>query len=373
MISAIGVGIGEEADLTKRRYDKIVIMTDADVDGSHIRTLLLSFFYRQMYELVSKGHVYVAQPPLFRVKSKKDTYYVQTEEEMKTQLLEIGLGVRFGARRRGDGRADRGRRRWPSWPARWRRWKSRSWPWSAAASACGRTPCGKIPSTLKLPIYHVFLGSHEHWFTTPRTARQFCGPAGRGNRARSFGGRPRRADGPNRYAGRAAGSRAQRGDSCGARVKRRLTASPRGAQRLHIVELHEVRTINNMLADLANMGFDIQSLIPQERTGTEEPRFVLRRGEHATGLEDLRGLLGAVRAAGEKGLDDHPLQRPGRNERGRAARHHARSGPPHALASHDGRRLWRRRRLFRILMGDKVEPRREFIEKHALEVRNLDV
>ncbi|MDB4671758.1 DNA gyrase subunit B, partial [Pirellulaceae bacterium] len=91
MISAINAGTGPDQDLSKLRYNKIIVMTDADVDGSHIRTLLLCFFYRQMFHLIEKGHVYVAQPPLFRVRSKSKTYYVQTDEEMKTQMLERGL------------------------------------------------------------------------------------------------------------------------------------------------------------------------------------------------------------------------------------------------------------------------------------------
>ncbi len=349
VISAIGAGIGEESDLAKRRYDKVVIMTDADVDGSHIRTLLLTFFYRQMYRLVAEGHVYVAQPPLFRVRNKKKVYYVQTEEEMKNQLLDQGLGE--GVFLPGDGREIAGEEM-----------KKLCRTLSGLEDALVALEKRGISlrdhaerrdgTTGRLPMYHVYYGMEERWFINRDDVEAFV------------------KEHEQAAGGELAVGRAEEAEAVGDITPG--TAPETGSDQLIVIDLHEVRSINAGIKELEAMGFGIDSLLPEDRTGREEARYTLKRGENKIGLDDLRGLLAAVRRAGEKGLAITRFK--GLGEMNAEELRETTLDPSNrtllrvtmadAAAADD---------LFRVLMGEKVEPRRDFIERHALDVKNLDV
>jgi len=307
--------------------------------------LLLCFFYRQMFDLVAGGHVYVAQPPLFRVRTKKKTYYVQTEEEMKEQLLQRGLSdAVFDP---GDGRAIEGE-------AMAQMCNTLAGMEDAVVALERRGISLKVHAermdteTGKLPVFHVFLGSNDYWFTSRSTMEEFLKEQ-------------EKLSGEELSVSETSPDKDGVSDSNG-----------QLPTRLHITEFHEVRSINSGLKDLAQLGFSIDSLIPQERTGIEEPRYVLRRGETEIALEDLRGLLAAVRKAGEKGLTVTRFK--GLGEMNAEELRDTTLDPNNrTLIKVTMNDVGAADDMFRVLMGDKVEPRREFIEKYALDVRNLDV
>lgn len=336
MIQAIGCGIGEDQDISKRRYNKVIIMTDADVDGSHIRTLLLCFFYRQMYHLLAGGHVYLAQPPLYRVVRGKSKYYVQTDDEMKGQLLERGLSDCWlesdsGARIEGD---------------QMRKLCKTLSAMEDALIALERRGISlkehatrMDPESKRLPIFLLTVGKDSHWFHTREALDGFI------QREKIV---------------------------LDSRTKDDLETEAPTQLLAHYVELHEVKSINSGLKDLAEFGFTTADLIPEQRTGSTESKFHLHREENRSGIDDLRSLLPAIRTAGEKGMQLTRFK--GLGEMNPEELRETTLDPNNrtlvkvllsdAAAADE---------MFRVLMGDKVEPRREFIEKHSLDVRNLDV
>jgi DNA gyrase subunit B len=200
--------------------------------------------------------------------------------------------------------------------------------------------------TGKLPVIHLVLGREEYWLRGRVTLEEFLK-----EQETKTGGELAVDDSEV-----AAGAETRNDEE----------------RHVHVTELHEVRTINAGVSELAKMGFDIQALIPQERTGIEEPRYVLRRGDSHIALRDLRGLLPAIRSAGEKGL--HVTRFKGLGEMNPEELRETTLDPAkRTLVQVSMRDVGAADDMFRVLMGDKVEPRREFIEKHALDVRNLDV
>ncbi len=344
IITAVGNGIGDEEDPAKRRYGKIVMMSDADVDGSHIRTLLMTFFYRQMPRLVAEGHLYVAQPPLYMLTQKKQKRYVQTEPEMQSILNEVGLA---GARLEPfDALAD------PATPSadsvdgeRLRHLLDVVTGLDGGLRAFGRRnlPLRSFlalahPETGLLPLFHV-QHEAEHNDAWPHTAEEL-------ESYRAAHSKPPSEDG---------------------------TAATED-ETFRVTELHEVRTLNKFLARLRDeFSIKADTLLPIEVTGDDPPpRFVLHRDEEEHPLLDLRSLVATIRHLGEKGMKITRFK---------------------GLGEMDAEQLWETTMdpskrtlmkvqlddvaaandLFTTLMGDDVEPRREFIEKHALEVKNLDV
>jgi DNA gyrase subunit B len=350
IISAVGTDIGDVADLDKLRYHKIVILTDADVDGQHIRTLLLTFFYRQMPRLVEEGHIYVARPPLFKVTQKKNVRYVQTADEMSGELMSRGLnGTSLTIL--------------PPVPS-----ATEGQPTPAPAILTGDrlAELVKVLNDLEgalqilerrglslshffaqgLPAVRLLLAGREYWFRDQEEARRF-----RRDEEQRLGRPLVLAD--------------------------EVHTNGNGNGEPHLTymeqELHEVKVVKQGLDRLRGFGLGSADLIAAPRVAGRDPlpRFVVDNSDQHLILPHLRDLVSEVRKLGGHGLKIIRFK---------------------GLGEMDGEELWettldpqkrtllkvqlddalKADEMFRTLMGEKVEPRREFIQKHALEVKDID-
>jgi DNA gyrase subunit B len=358
LITAIGTGIGagDEAvggfNVEKARYHKVIIMTDADVDGSHIRTLLLTFLYRQMNGLIQRGYVYIAQPPLYKIKRKKREQYVDNDEQMNRILLELG-SEDVVLTRLADGHVFA--------PAQIDKIVE-----SLAALeklGTGVTRYGASlteyldahePATHALPRYvaRIREGNKEtHEFLFDEHAR-----------AEFLTAHGLNADLTEQNENGAASATPFNGD--------RKPTTP--VKRVTIHEIYESTEMAKLLKAIVATGLDITRF-----TATEAPRFTITEnpGQKSENKIELRGpleIVAQIRANGRKGLS---IQRyKGLGEMNPKQLFETTMDP-------EKRRLLKVNiadaakadALFTLLMGDEVPPRRQFIEDNALNVQYLDV
>ena len=347
MITAVGTGISGEGikegegsfELEKLRYHKIIIMTDADVDGSHIRTLLLTFFYRRMYDLIKLGYVYIAQPPLYQISRKKRVEYVADDNELNKILIDLGaedISLKLSARKTLNSKQmgeilellislDKYAR------------SIKRHGGDFAQYVEQRKKSGELPTHL----IKVRDGNEEavHYFHSDTELAKFA----KNNADLNLFGDPSE-------------------DS----VKPAKNGTARRA--LH-VELHESKPVQDLLGKLSRKGLPVDHYEAQDK-----PLFDLVEGdeERVHPLFSLSEILNTIIEIGRRGMQIKRFK--GLGEMNPKELFETTMNP-------ETRKLLRveltdvveAERMFVDLMGDEVAPRRKFIEDNALNVRNLDI
>jgi DNA gyrase subunit B len=335
MIMALGTGVKEDYDEAKLRYHSIIIMTDADVDGSHIRTLLLTFFYRQMPQLVEKGHLFIAQPPLFKIKKGKQERYLKDEAMLEDYLIELGTeSIRLRASENGNGLVGQPLQGYIKKIARWEKLmiligKKRK---NRTVVEALLMEDGFGEETLKdrnaLESIEGRLATYVS-LTAPEQAPLSC---------------LLEEDAEHNCYKLIVSTRAN-GTGYQTTIDREFLTSP------------EYREIKKLFAELSVIGL---------------PPYMMEDGDNKTPLKSLTEILAYVMEGGKKG---QYIQRyKGLGE----------MNPEQLWATTmnpETRMLLQVRiedaveadEIFSTLMGDEVEPRRKFIEEHALTVKNLDI
>jgi DNA gyrase subunit B len=349
LVAAIGCGIGDEDfDVTKRRYHRVVIMTDADVDGSHIRTLLLTFFYRQMKSLIDCGSIYIAKPPLYKVKKKKKERYIDTDEQLDQYLSELGLedaeisdaaqqpvsrehAMRMTALYSRLLHANVGLLRYGIDPVKY---------FSLTNSE------GKLPMAL-ISVRENDGTVTQKFIYKPEEEEAFI----KATEERLSIGRPETAP-------PAAADAASAED---------LIIPPKMNSAIDIISIFEEKHCEEIVADAARLGIKVENIF----TG-DKPLYQVNFGDKIEDACSLKDFFEIIKRNGRQGLQ---IQRyKGLGEMNAEQLWETTMDPVNRkmikVTMEDAVQA---ERMFTLLMGGVVEPRREYIEKYAETVKDLDI
>ncbi len=332
IITALGTGIGEEFDLAKLRYHKIVLMADADIDGSHIRTLLLTLLYRHMHKLVEGGFVYIAQPPLYKIKRGNREEYIQTEQQMDDLLLDLGREdqafVRLKDKQNFTDSQFKDLLKLLVELDQLRKWLEKK------GVNFVKYIHFRHPKTKKMPIYRVKVDGKDHFV----------------------------------YSDHELGSLVEKD---GKDIEQ------------DVIELFEAQEIEQVMSKIEKLGLDILTYASEEiiapakdtgedKTKKQKPLYRITSGKDQQDFYTLKEVLAYIKEQATKGM--HIQRYKGLGEMN-----------PHQLwdTTMDPEKRTMLKvtledaveadKMFTVLMGDQVEPRREFIEEFAHQVKNLDV
>lgn len=348
LITALGTGIGSDGDgafdLTKARYHKIILMADADVDGSHIMTLYLTFFFRFMRPLVDAGYIYIAQPPLYKIKRKRREQYVDNDVEMNRILLELGSEGVILTRLRDNheftaAKVDR------------------------AVEAISRIETlGRGVSRYGCPVYSYLDAHDEKTHELPKYI------------ARIRTGNQEEYEFLNTDEDRSSfyiKNEITEDMYSGMTIREKVIDEVSYQQRISVHEIHEAGAMTKVLKELAKIGLDIHQFSP-----SDEPRYTLtenkgQKNEAVVEMHSILGLVEQIRLFGRKGLT---IQRyKGLGEMNPKQLYETTMDPEkRRLLKVDVSDAAKADATFTMLMGEDVPSRRAFIEDNALNTSYLD-
>jgi DNA gyrase subunit B len=352
MITAVGTGIGQGEgegafNLAKLRYHKIIIMTDADVDGSHIRTLLLTFFYRQMPELVRRGYVFIAQPPLYQISRKKRVEYV--EDDARLNRILIRLGTEEVRLRNLDDAKELSQAQLSETLVLLEELDKFANGIRRKGGDFAAYLEHRNPSTHELPQHLVKIRSGNEETVSYFGSNEDLGRFDEANPDLNLGlSGEEESDTPS--------------------VEKARNGSTRRARHEELYESHAIR---ELLEELAQKGLKVEHYAAQDK-----PLFELIEGEgdkqQVKPLFSISEILSGIKEVGRRGLQIKRFK--GLGEMNPSELFETTMNPEHRkLLRIDLTDAVEAEEMFTKLMGEEVEPRRQFIEDNALNVRNLDV